>query len=125
MRPQDFLAEAHRMCKAFNLCSECPLLGHQCADCGETLIEDITAEEFAEMYDIVSEWSDAHKPETRQDKFLKKFPNADIDQLTGAISILPCRFDTKLCRERCDKYPDDCDKCAADYWGEEANEDEF
>ena len=59
---------------------------------------------------------DDEEPEevkTRQSKFLKAFPSAQV--IGGLLEIKPCDIDTRWQRTECDKY-DLCDECQRDYW---------
>lgn len=62
MKPQDFLKEYKRMCKIFySSCKGCPLFELPCG----VNMPNIEPDDFAEMYDAVSEWSDSHPIKTR------------------------------------------------------------
>lgn len=70
--------------------------------------------------EIILNWCKEHPVETRQDRFLKMFPNAKID-VNGALSICPqcvnkdfsCQTSKKRCRD-----------CCKDYWLAEVEENE-
>lgn len=61
-------------------------------------------------------WAAEHPVKTRQDEFLKMFPNAGMED--GIIKIDPCKVDTRNISHNgmvCDKY-DLCADCRRDYW---------
>lgn len=49
----------------------------------------------------------------RQSKFLKMFPNAQLD-FDGVLGIAPCGVDKDFKSEYCNS--DNCHKCRAEYW---------
>ena len=64
--------------------------------------------------DLILNW------QTRQDKFLKLFPDADLDD-DGTIIISPCSIDNKLYKGNdipCYKHHKvvDCNECRKEYW---------
>lgn len=107
-----------RMCNNFNFnCSECPLhlSGRgMCLGCGEFVI-DLTDK----ANEIILNWCKEHPVETRQDRFLKMFPNAKID-VDGALSICPqCVNKDFSCQTE-----KRCIGCCKDYWLAEVEENE-
>lgn len=62
---------------------------------------------------IVEKWSAEHPKETRQSKFLKMFPNAELDD-NGTISICPLFIEPNMECRLCSKTS--CDKCRKKYW---------
>lgn len=70
---------------------------------------------------IVEQWAKDHPVKTRQNEFLKMFPNADLTRLS------PCMIDKDKRIRWCAKYSVFgksccCDKCRNDYWNEEVSE---
>lgn len=115
MKPQDFVKEINRMCKSNGpFCARCRIVDGPCS----FFMNGIKPEQFAEMYDAVSEWSDSHPVKTRQSEFLKQFPNADLTRLQ------PCTLEKNKRTMWCGKYADFeangcCEECRNDYWNEE------
>lgn len=106
------------MCKSQANCPECPL-HEKCKEDGyDYCIADIS--EYAEKaVRIVEQWAKEHPANTRQDKFLKMFPNADFCQ--GVIDISPCSIEKemkKCCGDR------ECDECKRTYWLTEVTNDD-
>lgn len=67
----------------------------------------------------VLEWSKNNPVETRQDRFLKMFPNAEFNspKKRDFLTISPCRLDTTYqCKEN------ECCKCKEEYWLGEVEE---
>ena len=64
---------------------------------------------------VVRRWSVEHPAETRQTKFLKQFPNAELD-MKGNIYICPHNADTtyKDCKSNIS-----CSDCRTAYWNKE------
>ena len=133
MDPKDFWKEMKRLCESRGKeCVKtgrepevCPLWTTLCYRSHESLRE-ITADDFAAAYAYTETWSDAHPKATRQDEFLKIYPNAKIHPYTGALTILPCEMDGRLAGVRCEKFlrfQSECEECAAEYWrGEEKHD---
>ena len=95
----EFLKARSRMCND-NVCEgDCPLF-HCCND----RIDD----NMVELVSIVEQWAKAHPVKTRQNEFLKMYPNARIDD--GVIFLGPCAID------KSHKCTFDCKKCCRDYW---------
>lgn len=107
-----------RMCKHFDDdCQECPVFYKQT----ET---GLSCEEFIRNYpdkanEIILNWCKEHPVETRQDRFLKMFPNANI--LCETVDICPRKIDkTTICDVR--KIP--CPECQREYWLAEVDEND-
>lgn len=71
-----------RMCKSYKICKDCELavIGKEkYCPC----FKDID-----KANDIILNWCEKHPIRTRQDEFLKLFPNAELSELSGgAINI--------------------------------------
>lgn len=114
-----------RICKVFkNDCGICPMS-----------IANNGANEFCAKFvtkhpgkanEIILKWCKEHPVETRQDRFLKIFPNAKTDS-DGVIDIAPCaietgRYDmTTLSCTMSYKYTN-CAQCRKEYWLAEVDE---
>ena len=67
---------------------------------------------------VVEQWSAAHPRKTRQDVFLEKYPEAEIDE-QGYLPLCPrrisadCRSRVRLCTKRL------CSDCCREFWMQE------
>lgn len=104
-----FVKERNRMHKSFGgSCDGCPADKNTCCD---------TFEWQEELVAIVEEWFAAHPCKTRQDAFLKQYPNAPRD-CEGILMIDPCDLDITIHgKDEC--YTDNCLKCRHEYWSRE------
>ena len=115
-----------RMCKDMKECKDCPLGVHKTRTgmaCGNLIreIPDKTNE-------IILNWCKEHPVETRQDRFLKMFPNAKID-IDGVIAIAPCAINKNefiASSYSCSVANgfDNCIECRKNYWLAEVEENE-
>lgn len=110
-----YLKEKARLTKNCTLdCGDC-WLSHVNNDKGFTC--RVYEMEFPkEAVATIEKWAAEHPVKTRQDEFLKMFPNAGMED--GIIKIDPCKVDTKNIPHNgmvCDKY-DLCADCRRDYW---------
>ena len=116
MKPQDFVKEYSRLCDAYRLpqksaCrTDCPFINMRCAFPENVNINH--PERFEKTYNIVEKWSDTHPVKTRQNEFLKMFPNAVIDEDNGILCIRPCDIDERI---GCTNGKG-CDDCYRKYW---------
>ena len=100
----EFLRAKSRMtCNCKISCSSCPL-------------DYCMARSLEEQVEIVKKWSETHPIHTKQSKFLKLFPNADIEN--NVLNICPRLVDTAVVCEAV------CDLCVRNYWLAEVKEDE-
>ena len=111
-----------RMCRTYHTnCQHCPMWNEVCTFC----IMDNTQVDKAN--EIILKWCKEHPVETRQDRFLKMFPNAKLSS-DGLVSI---------CAQGCDRswncklniYANnieniDCTDCRKEYWLAEVDENE-
>lgn len=106
-----------RMCKSFEQdCRDCPLFTPNDGRSCRQVMED-TPDKANE---IILKWCKEHPVETRQDRFLKMFPNAKI-AVDGALSICP-RFVNK--DFSCPTPERRCSDCFKEYWLAEVDENE-
>ena len=96
-----------RMCRKYHYanCQSCPMWGERC---NLRIMNDTHLDEANE---IILNWCEEHPVETRQDRFLKMFPNAK-----PLLYICPSAMGYKV------ECPNDCDKCRRDYWLAEVDE---
>ena len=108
-----------RMCKVYDDCSICPL--------GESNCHMLISENPDKANEIILKWCKEHPVETRQDRFLKMFPNAKVTS-DGLVSICPTGLDKNYKCRLCSDYVDisrcDCTECMNNYWLAEAEENE-
>ena len=100
-----------RMCKEHKDCKLC-LLSCDVNEMGVSCL-DMIREYPDEANEIILKWCKEHPVETRQDRFLKMFPNAK-----PLLYICPSAMGYKV------ECPNDCDKCRRDYWLAEVDENE-
>mgnify|MGYP007099692802 FL=1 len=107
----EFIKERNRMCESFDDdcdCSNCPAYRNNCCN---------TFEWQEELVAIVEKWSIEHPRKTRQDAFLKQWPNVKWSKTEPIIDIRPCIIDQTVRTE----YPcsKDCDDCCREFWLQE------
>lgn len=104
-----------RMCRTVITCDNCPMCATLTGihlSCDDLLIKNPD-----KANEIILNWCKEHPVETRQDRFLKMFPNAKVT--SDCLDICPQDIDkTYTCRF----HPDTCDKCKRKYWLAEVNE---
>ena len=113
-----FLKAKEKMCRMHPVCIDCPAKGMDCVGF------DSDATDFEKLIQIVGEWSREHPRKTRQDEFLKLFPNSKIKN--GCLDICPrlVNFDEYTSKKEdaaCIHVRDHigCDRCKSDFWNEE------
>ena len=109
-----------RMCSKYSeSCEECPLNYNNTKD--EAYCQDFMINNPDKANEIILKWCEEHPVETRQDRFLKMFPNANICR--GCLEISPCNVDIRqFDSEKCGTKS--CAKCRKDYWLAEVDENE-
>lgn len=119
-----YITERERMCEAFN--------SKACEGCGinERLNGKIWCEAFvkqhpAEAVEIVEKWSEEHPIKTRQNEFLKMFPNSRTDD-DGIMRICPGAVDLEFACpiKSWDCYDSHCADCRKEFWLAEIKDDE-
>lgn len=96
-----------RMCKSYGEnCKPCPFYDKECE------LGDMSNEELQEANEIILNWCKEHPAQTRQDRFLKIFPNAK------PLLICPATMGYEV------KCPSDCEKCEKEYWLAEVDKNE-
>lgn len=110
-----FLEETRRMCQAHNVCTGCPADSCGAVDCRVDFMKDIDA---ADAVAIVEKWSKENPIKTRNSEFLKRYPNARVQE-DGTVELCPKWIDQNfdmgsiICHRTC------CDRCKAEYWMQE------
>lgn len=108
MDAAEYIKTRCRLCESKGECSECPLRNKEDGRCIACVSE------YAEKaVQIVEQWAKDHPIKTRQNKFLKMFPNAMINESDGILCITPCNIESKsiVCT-----YGKSCGDCRRDYW---------
>ena len=115
-----------RMCKAFkNNCVICPMcIGNNGTN---ELCAKLVMKHPDKANEIILNWCKEHPVETRQDRFLKMFPNAKVRN-DGVLGIEPCNVDKDKYVDA-DKFPcpkaygfANCSECRKEYWLAEVDE---
>lgn len=104
-----------RMCKATEDCSSCPL--HRINNGTDFSCNMFIVKHYDKANEIILKWSKEHPTKTRQDEFLKMFPNAQKLN-TDILSICPKIVDKTL-DMNCSRP---CSECYKDYWLAEVDE---
>ena len=112
-----------RMCNAPKYdtqseCRHCPLSSYNNSlgkPCGNFLRNHTD-----KANEIILNWCKEHPVETRQDRFLKMFPNAKTNT-EGRIAMCPKNLDKNY---ECSFITDECVKCLDYYWLAEVEENE-
>lgn len=116
-----FIEERNRMCRSFNGCGECPAFEFAdnkifCAVGRESTIG------AAAQITIVEEWSAAHPRKTRQDVFLKHYPDAPRDNdnlLTACPKCVDANVSCDIDKNATVKKLKRCDGCRREFWMQE------
>lgn len=109
-----------RLCKHYEKdCRKCPL---QLSNNGMYLdCDDLIIDSTDKANEIILKWCKEHPVETRQDRFLKLFPNAKMGN-HGVVVCCP----TLIYRDfKCDIENVDCPECRKNYWLTEVEENEW
>lgn len=106
-----------RMCKNMKKCENCPL---GINNTGEGIACSYLIREIPDKAnEIILNWCKEHPVETRQDRFLKMFPNAAL--VNEDINICPKDIDNQYGAD-CNKLS--CHTCKKEYWLAEVDENE-
>ena len=105
MKEKATIFDYARVCASFEKCSECILLKF----CAER--QNIFSNDIDKANEIILNWCKEHPVETRQDRFLKIFPNAEL--LDKIIKVCPNEIDI-VSGIDCGKQS--CDTCRKNYW---------
>lgn len=117
-----FIEERNRMCESFcDGCTGCPAY-NACDDklCVCAVGQETTLDATAQIA-IVEKWSAEHQRKTRQDVFLERWPNAELDS-NGVIVIDPCDINKTIYREDNGCYNNKCDDCRREFWMKEVEQ---
>ena len=107
MKEKATLYDFARMCRAHvDACEKCPLWNEACT---VSLMSGIVLDKVNE---IILNWCKEHPIKTRQDEFLKMFPNARIGT-NGAIGICPLYANKNF---SCKEIKINCKECRKEFW---------
>lgn len=114
----EFFKKINRLCKNYKGCSVCPVWKE-----GRCMVgfDDDLIKSIEETVSKVEQWAKDHPAKTRQSEFLKRFPNAMINESDGILCIPPCNIEDK--RIVC-AGGKSCGDCRREYWLAEVTEND-
>ena len=105
----EFLKAKYRLCSSYPCGDNCPLIDS---------CDDESDGGYVRQVRTVEQWAKEHPVKTRQRKFLKMWPDAEIGD-DGYPSVAPCQ----LCKDMEEKNEDGvcckncgCAECRRDFW---------
>lgn len=117
MKEKATIFDYMRICKNQKSCRTCPLFS---SANGMNVACVILLREYPDRAnEIILNWCEEHPIKTRQDRFLKLFPNAEV--WNGVIKICPNEIDMK---SGINCGAQSCDTCRKNYWLAEVEENE-
>lgn len=114
-----FIDERDRMCKSFGeRCKGCP--GFDAYEEALCLVDRESTLDATAQVAIVEEWSAAHPRKTRQDVFLKQYPETALDKY-GIIQICPTTLSAahRDGKVGCTNFNIICSDCRRGFWMQE------
>lgn len=108
----DYARFTRAHCFVGDECASCPLKSLHCG------IRYTGSEELTKINEIILNWCKEHPIKTRQNEFLKMFPNAQKLN-TGILSICPKIVDETFDINCCNRP---CSGCYKEYWLAEVEE---
>ena len=105
----EFLKVLGRLCNNYLCGDNCPLIDN---------CDDESDDGYVRKVQIVEQWAKEHPIKTRQDEFLKQWPDAEIGD-DGYPSVAPCQLykdmeekdENGVCCKNCG-----CGICRRDFW---------
>ena len=107
-----------RMCKKINECEDCPLGTRNNGD--GIACSFLMRKAPDKANEIIRKWCDEHPTETRQDRFLKMFPNARRRDGGKVLDLCPKVVDRNITNCHGKK----CRDCLEKYWLAEVDDDD-
>lgn len=107
-----------RMCRTYDTCHCCPL--SHCNNGLNQVCGDLARQHPDKANEIILKWCEERPVKTTQDRFLKIFPNAKIDNC-GTLILCPRWVDKDF---KCNRKRLSCDACEKEYWLAEVDEHE-
>ncbi len=117
MKEKATIYDYARLCGTVITCDNCPMCATRNGinlSCDDLLIKNPD-----KANEIILKWCEEHPIKTRQDKFLKMFPNAPL--VDEVINICPNIIDIQY-NVDCDEFS--CEQCKKSYWLAEVDENE-
>lgn len=109
-----FVQDYIRLCAQQEDCDTCPIYKIEGVDFCTAMPKERSLEGCEKLVALTNAWALAHPRKTRQDMFLKQYPNAPRD-CEGILMIDPCDLDLTIHgKDEC--YTDNCLKCHYEYW---------
>lgn len=105
----EFVKTVNRLCKNRH-CDGCPV-----AKEGRCMVgfDYYSVKNIEKTISKVEQWAKEHPVKTRQSEFLKRFPNAMINESDGILCITPCNIEGKSIGCPNGKS---CGDCRREYW---------
>lgn len=75
--------------------------------------------DYEGMVEAAAQWAAEHPIKTRQSEFLKQWPEAEVDDTYGCLTLDPCKFYPKMRKECVGKL---CSECREAFWLAEVEE---
>lgn len=105
----EYLKSLGRLCNNYLCGDNCPLIDS---------CDDESDDGYVRKVQIVEQWAKEHPVKTRQDEFLKQWPDAEIGD-DGFPSVAPCQLykdmeekdENGVCCKNCG-----CGICRRDFW---------
>ena len=69
--------------------------------------------DYEGMVEAAAQWAAEHPIKTRQSEFLKQWPEAEVDDTYGCLTLDPCKFYPKMRKECVGKL---CSECREAFW---------
>lgn len=125
METKDFMRGLMRYCGARKGCKGCLLMGKCLSRTLHQAILCIGDPGFDEMIEKIEDWIKQNPEKTRQDVFLKRYSDAEINPDNGALDIPPCYVDANKRRAARNRMCGvACPVCKKDYWSQPADDDD-
>lgn len=105
----EFFSEFRRMCKSSSDCAKCEYHGNKCDNANEI---------FEKTVAVVEQWSREHPRKTRQDVFLKQWPEAELDE-SGCLMLCPLIVSAEHRNKHGECTTLVCSGCRREFWMQE------
>ena len=105
----EYLKAFGRLCNNYVCGDNCPLIDS---------CDDESDDGYVRKVQIVEQWVKEHPEKTRQDEFLKMWPDAKISD-DGLPATAPCQLNVLFIHGKAQKDCEDrgvCNKCRRDFW---------
>lgn len=107
----EFLRAKARMCNGTS-CGQCDLYNSEIEHSGVCC--DVWSRNNPEkVVAFMERWAKEHPVKTRQSEFLEQWPEADIDDTDGCLTLKPSNFYKKMRKECVGKL---CSECRREFW---------